>query len=185
MKTLSLAHVFNVLSRAAAVRVDGQLASMSFAPLEGQPDNEFLRLAWDDADEGVEFVAKFTEGENATVRVSGSDLHLVDSEGDDAVITVLMPADLEAMATDTAADPDSKNRRIVEVRAQIDRLNAELAKLTEGLSCDLDGKCRALIATGNRIGAVKLYRTTLGTNLRDAVDYVNRLSPPSYQIGEE
>lgn len=70
-------------------------------------------------------------------------------------------------------------KRILEIRQQIEALNVELAQLTGKVSEDVDEKCRALLAAGDKVGAVKTYRIAMGgaaCSLKEAVDYVNLLS---------
>jgi len=70
-------------------------------------------------------------------------------------------------------------KRILEIRMQLDSLNVEIAQLTGKVSEDVDAKCRAFLAAGNKVGAVKAYRVAMGghhCSLKESIDYVNSLS---------
>ena len=69
-------------------------------------------------------------------------------------------------------------KRILEIRQQLDALNVELAQLTGQVREDVDAKCRAFLAAGDKVGAVKTYRIAMGNtscSLKEAVDYINTL----------
>ena len=72
---------------------------------------------------------------------------------------------------------NNTGKRIKEIRQQIDALNVELAQLTGQVSEDVDAKCRALLAAGCKVEAVKTYRIAMGPtcSLKEAVDYINTL----------
>ena len=100
MKTITLDKAFEILNECAAVTFDlGGGPTVSFphlAELEGDPDNQFLRLEQTD-ETGYIWEAIFTEEPNQWVKVDGSGMWLTDNEGDSMRITILEPFRLEAL----------------------------------------------------------------------------------------
>jgi hypothetical protein len=95
MITLTLKETYEILSDASAIVIDdGALMYPSLADLEDSDDNEFLYLGWEE--EGLEYSVKFREGENQTVKASGSSLFLIDSEGDEVQLSILTPLNIES-----------------------------------------------------------------------------------------
>lgn len=94
MKKITLKEAFAILEDCSAIIIeDGVLTYPSLYDLEHSDENEFLYIHWDY--EGLEFSVKFAEGENSEVRVSGSSMFLIDTEGEENHITILEPKNLE------------------------------------------------------------------------------------------
>lgn len=92
MKTITLEQAYDILDRSSAVIIDHVVTYPSLVPLDKtDKDNQFLYLEWTDV-EGREYNAIFTQGLNAAPKIGGSDLWLTDIEGNEAQITILMPA---------------------------------------------------------------------------------------------
>lgn len=89
--TIPLAEAYDILEAASAVVIDSVVTYPSLSDLTGEADNEFLLLSWTD-EEGQDFRTKFAEGPNRAVRVMGACLWLVDEDGDETAITILVPA---------------------------------------------------------------------------------------------
>ena len=95
MKTITLDEAHQILEECSAVVIDdGVLVYPRLSDLEHSYLNEFLYLGWDD-DQGLSYSIKFEEGENLSVKVSGSSMFLVDTKGDECQITILEPKQLE------------------------------------------------------------------------------------------
>lgn len=98
MKTISLIQAYALLTAAKAVIVDQ--SALVYPSLDGlihDPENEFLYLSWMNED-GESSYAKFLEGENETPQLDGSDLHLLDREGQSICLTLLIPATADWLA---------------------------------------------------------------------------------------
>lgn len=94
-KTISLKEAHQILEECSAVIADDNaLTYPSLSDLEDDDSNEFLYISWTD-DEGLTYSAKFQEGENQSVKISGSSMFLIDNEGDEMQITILEPKSLE------------------------------------------------------------------------------------------
>ena len=94
MKTITLKEAFQILEDASAIIVDDSiLVYPSLSELEDDELNEFMYLSWDD--EGLEYNVKFNEGENQEVKVSGSSIFLIDTDGEENQITILTTKELE------------------------------------------------------------------------------------------
>lgn len=96
MKKINLNQAHQILSNASAILIDDADHAIfpAIAPLEESDENEFLYLGWEN-DDGLAYDVKFAEGENQEVKVSGSSMFLIDTEGDECQITILQPANLE------------------------------------------------------------------------------------------
>jgi hypothetical protein len=92
MKYIPLQEAFAIIQDAYAIIIDDTLTFPCLDDLNGSDENEFLYLGWEIED--LEYCAKFQEGENKMVRVSGSNLFLIDNEGEETQITILVPAKL-------------------------------------------------------------------------------------------
>lgn len=94
MKTITLKEAFQILEDASAVIIDDStLVYPSLSELEDDDSNEFMYLSWDD--EGLEYNVKFDEGDNQEVKISGSSIFLIDTEGEENQITILTTKELE------------------------------------------------------------------------------------------
>jgi hypothetical protein len=94
MKTITLEEAYDILEECSAVIVDSAVSYPGLADLSGDDYNEFLYINWQD-DEYLNYAIRFTEGENRSIKVSGSSMFLVDHEGDETQITILEPKQLE------------------------------------------------------------------------------------------
>lgn len=74
-----------LLEECAGVQIDGNLVSFSMSDLEGQEDNQWLHLSWED--EFDEFSISFDE--RANPRIAKGELILTDTEGEDVALTLL------------------------------------------------------------------------------------------------
>jgi len=98
MKKITLKEAYAILENASAVIIDDNaLVYPSLWELDGDPENQFLYLSWEN--EGHDYSLKFCEGDNTEVAVVGSSLFLYDTDADDETchtqITILVPQTLE------------------------------------------------------------------------------------------
>jgi hypothetical protein len=100
MKTITLAKAHEILSNADHIILTDQGEVVNgrwgFAELTGDPENEWFAFFWEDLD-GNEYVAKFSEDGNETVKVDGDKIYLNDDMGDDCTFQVLYVQDIENM----------------------------------------------------------------------------------------
>jgi hypothetical protein len=61
--------------------------------LIGEPDNVFLYCRWF-ADSGEEYVVEFLEKDNQRVSIRGGNMFLIDGDGDQWKLTILIPSKL-------------------------------------------------------------------------------------------
>lgn len=72
-------------------------------------------------------------------------------------------------------DPDL-GARLESIEYKLDAIIASLGiELPESAAGGSDAKLRALIASGNKIGAIKIYRKRTGSSLRFAKAHMDRL----------
>lgn len=94
MKTIDLVRAHKILEDCSGVITDEHVIIYpSLADLTGDDENEFLYLSW--INEGADYYVKFNEGCNREVKVVHSSMFLIDDEGDEIQLTVLVPQDLE------------------------------------------------------------------------------------------
>jgi len=98
MKKITLKEAYDILEKASAVIIDDNaLVYRSLWELDGNDENEFLYLSWEN--DRDEYNLKFCEGDNKEVKVSGSSLFLYDTDADDETcltkLTILVPQTLE------------------------------------------------------------------------------------------
>lgn len=93
---ISLEQACDLINKASALIWDDR-GFISYPPstseLTGEAENEFLYLSATD-EEGYEYSATFTEGENRDVTVKDNALILIDHEGEECRIVLLSVMDL-------------------------------------------------------------------------------------------
>jgi hypothetical protein len=138
-KSISLADACVLLEDCSAVIVDNVVTYPCLEDLDGDPDHEFLRLTWTD-EEGNGFDVLFHEGKNAKVKLSGSDLLLVDADGDETPVTLLAPMTLKIEPPAPAiVDADGKRiTLVVDLFASVSRslTDKEISSLTVRLDVE-------------------------------------------------
>jgi len=93
MKEITLKEAYQILEDCSAVTIDDNaLVYPGLNELTGDPQEEFLSLNWEE--EGEEYGVHFLEGQNQNCTVSGCSLFLIDSEGEENQITILVPKQL-------------------------------------------------------------------------------------------
>lgn len=96
MKTIPLEDAHTILQNGSVVIIDDSDSPLlpCMAELDGCDENQFLYLGWENED-GLSYDVKFAEGENRQVKVSGSSMFLIDTEGEEMQIYILQPTNLE------------------------------------------------------------------------------------------
>jgi hypothetical protein len=96
MKKINLHQAHILLQNASGILIDEVADPIMpcMADLDGNDENQFLYISWDD-DEGMMYDVKFAEGENREVTISGCSMFLIDNEGEEVQITLLIPQILE------------------------------------------------------------------------------------------
>lgn len=99
MKTIKLKEAYDILNECAGVIIDDSVILYpQLEGLDGDAENEFLFLFWDD--DGAEYNMKFCEGDNREVTVVGSSMFLYDRDcetPEDVIqLTILQPKNLES-----------------------------------------------------------------------------------------
>jgi hypothetical protein len=96
MKTITLHQAHILLQNASGILISDTPDPLlpCYAELDGNDDNEFLYITWQN-DDGEQYYLKFNEGMNTNIAISGSSMFLIDNEGDEVQITLLIPQILE------------------------------------------------------------------------------------------
>ena len=103
MKTITLTQAHKILQNCSAVMFDGNEGPIITSPklsgesgegeLTGENKHLFLALDWEES--GLMYEHNFLEGTNRSVAIQGSSIWLINEEGDEVQLTVLVPANLE------------------------------------------------------------------------------------------
>lgn len=104
MKKITLLQAFAILQSAAAVIIDNIVIYPSLDEIRDSDENEFLFLGWEYEDQ--EYSAKFCEGDNQVAQIKGNILILIDDEGEETELSILIDADLE-----------NKNQKLIDFAA--------------------------------------------------------------------
>lgn len=99
MKTIKLKEAYDILNECSGVIIeDSVILYPQLADLDGDDENEFLFLFWDD--DGAEYNMKFCEGDNREITISGSSMFLYDTDCEKpegvTQISILEPKNLES-----------------------------------------------------------------------------------------
>lgn len=92
MKTLELYDAYYFLKQCAGVLLEGRFLEPILNEIEDDYSKEFLILSWEDLGEDGEAClveVAFKEGDNQTIGLSGSTLHLTNSDGEEEELTLL------------------------------------------------------------------------------------------------
>lgn len=97
MKTITLPEAYDILLQCHAVMLEGRIIEPTLMGIEGEDDNEFLYLFWDEdyVKDKLFVEVIFYEGDNQKVELDGSTLTLVNSEGQEEDIVLLKDWDAE------------------------------------------------------------------------------------------
>jgi hypothetical protein len=96
MKKITLHQAHILLQNASGILISDTPDPLlpCYAELDGNNDNEFLYITWQN-DDAEEYYLKFTEGANREIVISGTSMFLIDNEGEEVQITLLVPQILE------------------------------------------------------------------------------------------
>jgi hypothetical protein len=113
MPKITLKKAVELLKECSGVIVNQHylLVIPSVDEVKNEPDNEFLRLGWEE--DGQVFRLTFAEEENEEVSICGSSMFLIDSDaedGEETQIMLLNPWDIEEL---TKNNVDKGNEIVV------------------------------------------------------------------------
>lgn len=92
-KQISLKQAHDLLQLSPVVGLEGRYIVPSLFQLEGEEGSEFCVLYWTEIYKGdpVDFTVIFEEGDNTKCELDGCELVLVNSEGEEEVLQLLVP----------------------------------------------------------------------------------------------
>lgn len=98
MKTINLKEAYDILNECSGIIIeDSVILYPQLGDLDGDDENEFLFLFWDD--DGAEYNMKFCEGDNREITISSSSMFLYDRDCETpegvTQLTILQPKNLE------------------------------------------------------------------------------------------
>lgn len=92
-KQISLKQAHDLLQLSPVVGLEGRYIVPSLFQLEGEEGSEFCVLYWTEIYKGdpVDFTVIFEEGDNKKCELDGCELVLVNNEGEEEVLQLLVP----------------------------------------------------------------------------------------------
>lgn len=92
-KQISLQQAHDLLQLSPVVGLEGRYVVPSLFQLEGEEGSEFCVLYWTEIYKGdpVDFTVVFEEGDNKKCELDGCELVLVNNEGEEEVLQLLVP----------------------------------------------------------------------------------------------
>jgi hypothetical protein len=92
-KQISLQQAHDLLQLSPVVGLEGRYVVPSLFQLEGEEGSEFCVLYWTEIYKGdpVDFTVIFEEGDNKKCELDGCELVLVNNEGEEEVLQLLVP----------------------------------------------------------------------------------------------
>ena len=92
-KLISLRQAHDLLQLSPVVGLEGRYIVPSLFQLEGEEGSEFCVLYWTEIYKGdpVDFTVVFEEGDNKKCELDGCELVLVNNEGEEEVLQLLVP----------------------------------------------------------------------------------------------
>jgi len=92
-KQISLKQAHDLLQLSPVVGLEGRFVVPSLFQLEGEESSEFCVLYWTEIYKGdpVDFTVVFEEGDNKNCELDGCELVLVNNEGEEEVLQLLVP----------------------------------------------------------------------------------------------
>lgn len=98
MKEIDLYQAYDLIQQSAAIVLEGRLIEPTLMGVQDDDSNEFMYLSWEEEwdDEELTVEISFFEGDNQVALVEGSNLTLINSEGDEEELTLLREFDAES-----------------------------------------------------------------------------------------
>ena len=92
-KDIKLKEAYTILQQAYAVDLEGQLIHPTLYEIEDDYKNVFLSLYWQEEYDGeiLDVLVEFEEGDNQTCILDGCHLILVNTDGQEEEIQILVP----------------------------------------------------------------------------------------------
>jgi hypothetical protein len=91
IKDIPLHDAVHLLRQCSGVLLEGRYIEPHLHETEDENSTEFLSLMWEEEfeDEVIDIVVSFNEGDNIKVPIEGSQLTLVNSDGEEETLTLL------------------------------------------------------------------------------------------------
>ena len=98
MKEISLHQAYDLLQLSTAVVLEGRLIEPTLMGVQDDDANEFMYISWEEEwdDEVLTVDISFYEGDNQIALIDGSNLTLINSEGEEEEFTLLREFDAES-----------------------------------------------------------------------------------------
>ena len=98
MKEISLHEAYDLLQLSTAVVLEGRLIEPTLMGVQDDDANEFVYISWEEEldDEVLTVEISFFEGDNQIALIDGSNLTLINSEGEEEELTLLREFDAES-----------------------------------------------------------------------------------------
>jgi hypothetical protein len=90
-KEISIQDAYHILRQCIGVMLEDRFIEPSIFDIEGDYSNEWLSLQWEEEYRGeiLDVVVAFTEGDNQKVLLEGSEMTLVNSDGEEETVVLV------------------------------------------------------------------------------------------------
>ena len=90
-REISIQDAYDILRQCIGVMLEDRFIEPSIFDIEGDYSNEWLSLQWEEEYRGeiLDVVVAFTEGDNQKVLLEGSELTLVNTDGEEETVVLV------------------------------------------------------------------------------------------------
>lgn len=98
VKEINLHQAYDLIQQSAAIVLEGRLIEPTLMGVQDDDANEFMYVSWEEEldDEELTVEISFYEGDNQVALIEGSNLTLINSDGDEEEFTLLREFDAES-----------------------------------------------------------------------------------------
>jgi hypothetical protein len=98
MKEISLHQAYDLLQLSTAIVLEGRLIEPTLMGVQDDDSSEFMYVSWEEEfdDENLTVEISFYEGDNQVALIDGSNLTLINSDGEEEEFTLLKEFDAES-----------------------------------------------------------------------------------------
>ena len=98
MREISLHQAYDLIQQSTAVVLEGRIVEPTLMGVQDDDSNEFMYVSWEEEfdDENLTVEISFYEGDNQIALIEGSNLTLINSDGEEEEFILLREFDAES-----------------------------------------------------------------------------------------
>ena len=98
MKEINLHQAYDLLQQCVAISLEGRIIEPTLMGVQDDDSNEFMYVSWEEEfdDENLTVEISFYEGDNQIALIEGSNLTLINSDGEEEEFILLREFDAES-----------------------------------------------------------------------------------------